>query len=63
MQKMYDFYKKKAQSNLIPHKGVLSYDTHDEKQVYRYIIKEFCKNLERQKQERLLNIFLLCLYS
>ena len=36
-------FTKKAQSNLIPHKGVLSYDAHDEKQVYHHIIKTFAR--------------------
>ncbi|MGX2973353.1 hypothetical protein [Helicobacter sp. T3_23-1059] len=41
-QRMLDFGK--AQSNLTPHKGILSYDLHDEKQVYPPHNKNLCKN-------------------
>ena len=32
-----------AQDNLRQNKGVLSYDAHDEKQVYHHIIKNFAR--------------------
>ena len=56
MQKRY--YKKKAQDNLRQNKGVLSYDAHDEKQVYYHIIKNFARISEAKTRE-ILKLFCL----
>ena len=50
-------FTKKAQSNLIPHKGVLSYDTHDKKQVYRYIYKRVLQEFREAKTREIIKYF------